>query len=236
MSQGRRYGESFEFMKISSFILALAAFFAIASAAHADYEIRISISSPDKPQSKEYVTKFKEGRIRTELDEDNAMISDQKTGMRMMLRTKTKQATDMSALMQSMQIDPAKDKPKPKPVPTGRKESVAGYEAEEFTYDLSDDTKISIWIAKNYPKDKAEVLMALYQASGSRAFATLPDLTALPGPIIRSVVKDKSGAMEIDSVIKSVTETTIDAKEFEVPADYTVKKLPARPAARKEAK
>jgi hypothetical protein len=217
-------------------IFTLAAFLAIASTARADYEIRMTITSPNKPEPKEFVVKMQGTRSRTELDNGDAMIADQKTGMRVMLKAKTKQATDMSAFIKSIAEAKDKDKSKPKLTPTGKKETVAGYEAEEFTYDMNDDSKISIWAAKDYPKDKAEVLMSLYRASGSSAYAELPDLTVLPGPVIRSVVKDKSGASEIDSVVKSVTETKIDDKEFEIPADYTVKKLPARPAARKEAK
>lgn len=223
-------------MKISPFTLTLAALFAIASTARADYEIRMTITSPNKPEPKEYVVKMQGTRSRTELDNGDAMIADQKAGTRVMLKAKTKQATDMSAFIKSVQEAADKDKPKPKLTATGKKEKVAGYEAEEFIYDMGEDTKISIWAAKDYPKDKAEALMSLYLASSSRALAEIPDLTALPGPIIRSVVKDKSGAMEIDSVIKSVTETKVDDKEFEIPADYTVKKLPARPGARKEAK
>lgn len=214
-------------MKISLFTFTLAALFAITSTARADYEITMSVITPDSPEAREVVAKVKGERMHAILGEGTAQIADYKTGQRLLLDDKTKQATDITALVEGSAERKDTNKPKPALVPTGKKESVAGHIAEIFTCDLGGDMVLDLWVTADYPKEQAAAVATLFEFAGPQTILSLSDLAALPGVIIRMVGRNK-GVVDIDFVIKSVKVTTVEDKEFEIPAGYTLKKFPAR--------
>ena len=56
-----------------------------------------------------------------------------------------------------------------------------------------------------------------------------PDLSALPGPQIKS--ESNIAGMKITATILSIKETPVEAKDFEVPTDYQTMAMPTLPAA-----
>jgi hypothetical protein len=201
-------------MKTIPIILALAGLFSFVTTVRADYEIKISSSSNVAKLGRELVMKVKGSKVRMEMAEGKHTITDADAGTRFLVDDQRKQATDMSrTLKASTPI---------KPTATGNKEKIGDYSAEEYSYTVLNGLKISVWVALDYPKDKAEALRALTKVR-------TPDLNALPGPVIRTVVSDSTGSAKSQTDVKSVTEVTLDEKEFEVPKDYQIKKAALPP-------
>jgi hypothetical protein len=112
------------------------------------------------------------------------------------------------------------------PKPTGKKETINGYETEEYVSD-SPRFHASYWVATTYP-DYANILqqMAVLQKG---AFASItkgmPDYHALPGMPLRTQVKI-SDQPEITSTIESVSVAPLSDGDFTVPAGYSEMKMP----------
>jgi len=112
------------------------------------------------------------------------------------------------------------------PKPTGKKETINGYETEEY---VSDSPKFhaSYWVATTYP-DYAKILqqMSILQKG---AFASItkgmPDYRALPGMPLRTQVK-MPDQPEITSTIESVSLAPLPDADFTVPAGYSEMKMP----------
>lgn len=124
---------------------------------------------------------------------------------------------------------------KPKLVPTGKHETINGFETEEYTAE-SAGTKSSYWIASHYP-DAAAILQQLQtMQSGSLADLNknMPDYRAFPGLPIRSRIKTESQG-EFTSTITSVKQDPLPASLFEVPKDYESMKMPAMPGPKQPA-
>ncbi len=129
---------------------------------------------------------------------------------------------------------------KPKLTPTGQKETVNGYETEQFTYD-GPGFKAIYWIAPDYP-DGAAILAQLQSVKSEfwdAANTKMPDFRDFPGLPIRTrmilskeMPADKPGASpsghgtEITSTITSVGHDPINDSEFLVPGDFKETKLP----------
>jgi Domain of unknown function (DUF4412) len=163
------------------------------------------------------------------------LLNDQKTVVRIS-PDKLKAVTEM--------LDKFSDKKataeKAKLTPTGRKETVNGYETEEYTYDGSGFRAI-YWIAPGYP-DGAGILAQLQSIKSEfwdAANTRMPDFRDFPGLPIRTrmilskeIPADKPGASpsnhgtEITSTITSVSHDPISDREFTVPGDFKETKLP----------
>jgi hypothetical protein len=163
------------------------------------------------------------------------LLNDQKTVVRISPE-KLKAVTDM--------LDKFSDKKaaseKPRLTPTGRKETVNGYETEEYTYD-GPGFKAIYWIAPAYP-DGAAILAQLQSIKSEfwdAANTRMPDFRDFPGLPIRTRMilsketsAEKPGASpsthgtEITSTISSVSHDPINDGEFTVPGDFKETKLP----------
>jgi hypothetical protein len=112
------------------------------------------------------------------------------------------------------------------PKPTGKKETINGYETEEYVTD-SPKFHASYWVATSYP-DFARILdqMAILQ-KGAFAGVTkgLPDYHALPGMPLRTQVKIPDQP-EITSTIESVSIAPLTDADFAVPPGYSEMKMP----------
>ncbi len=112
-----------------------------------------------------------------------------------------------------------------KPKPTGRKEMIRGYEAEEYVVDRG-PLKASYWLAPKYP-DGAAILRQLQAAKPTAWTSANPnetdfhDFPALP---IRTVVD--MGGSKMTTELISVKQDPLPDGTFAIPADYREVKGP----------
>ena len=179
----------------------------------------------------EITTKIKGDMARIEINPQITTIIDSKTG-------------DMKTLMNDkkeiMHISPEKAKAmaematrfnktatgKPKLVPTGRKETINGYEAEEYKIE-NGLFQASYWITTKYP-DYAAILKQLQKmrpATMDVTKAGLPDYTECPGLPIRTNIKI-AGQAEITSTIVSIKHDPIPDDQFMIPKDFSEMPMP----------
>jgi Domain of unknown function (DUF4412) len=209
-------------MKTPSLLLTVAGVLAFSSVVCADYEIKISSRAAVTNEPKELTMKVKGSKVRTDLPSGKHLISDTQANTRFVVDDQKKQVTDMSGMLGA--VHGKNDQPPTKALATGRKEKFNGYEVEEYTYSVASGLKIAVWVAPEYPKDKGEALRALSKGNPANAMGGTPDLSTLPGPVIRTVVTDGAG-MSSQTEVKSVTEVTLEDKEFEIPTDYKARKF-----------
>ncbi len=119
---------------------------------------------------------------------------------------------------------------KPKLTATGRKETINGYETQEYVYD-GPDFKAVYWIATDYPNG-AEILKQL-QAIKTDAWNVTgmnwPDYHDFPGLPLRTHFTSKNAAAagaDITSTIVSVNQDPVSDSEFTVPSDFKEVKVP----------
>jgi hypothetical protein len=162
------------------------------------------------------------------------LLNDQKTIVRISA-DKMKAVTDI--LDKFSNKKPAGEKPRL--VRTDQKETVNGYETEQYTYD-GPHFKAIYWIAPDYP-DGAAILAQLQSVKSEfwdAANTRMPDFRDFPGlpirtrMILREGEASKPGASgsdhgtEITSTITSVNRGPISDSEFTVPSDFKETKLP----------
>jgi hypothetical protein len=112
----------------------------------------------------------------------------------------------------------------PLPQATGKTQKVGDYDTELYTWSNSDGITGTAWVAKNYP-DYARIrtdLAVLDKAASDANNSTDPELSALPGMVVRSQVT--GGGQTITVALISAKEEFIDASLFQIPAGY--KELP----------
>ena len=186
--------------------------------------------------------KLKSDKVRVEASPQVTTILDGKTGEVTNLMNDQKtvvriSADKVKAVANMIQKPNAKkeDAAKVKLTPTGQKETVNGYQTEQYTYD-GPDFKATYWIASNYP-DGAAILAQLQSVRSdfwNAANPGVPDYRDFPGLPIRTRMTTKQGqatnagesAAEITSTIISVNQNPISDNEFTVPSDFKETKLP----------
>ncbi len=186
--------------------------------------------------------KLKSDKVRVEASPQVTTILDGKTGEVTNLMNDQKTVVHISAdkvkaVANMIQKPNAKkeDAAKVKLTPTGQKETVNGYQTEQYTYD-GPDFKATYWIASNYP-DGAAILAQLQSVRSefwNAANPGVPDYRDFPGLPIRTRMTTKQGqatkagesAAEITSTIISVNQNPISDNEFTVPSDFKETKLP----------
>src|SRR5438876_7607900 len=129
---------------------------------------------------------------------------------------------------------------KPRLTPTGQRETINGYDTEQYSYE-GPDFKATYWIAPNYPNGAAVLaqLQSIKSEFWDAANTKMPDFRDFPGlPIrMRMIVgkanpagghgADASGhPTEIISTITGVGLDSIADNQFTVPADFKETKLP----------
>lgn len=176
--------------------------------------------------------KVKGDKARVEVSPQITTIIDAKTGaitnlmhdQKIVMTIPGDKAKAMAELAKSFVKEEAPEPATPKA--TGNKETINGYETEEF---VSDSPKFhaSYWVAKSYP-DYARILeqMAILQ-KGVFASVTkgLPDYKALPGMPLRTQVT-MPGQPAITSTTESVSLAPLPAADFAVPPGYSEMKMP----------
>ena len=117
---------------------------------------------------------------------------------------------------------------KPKLTATGRKETINGYETEEYVWETP-KLKASYWIAPKFPDGPA--IMKQLQAATPTLWNDIAkgmlDYHDLPGIALRT--KIKLGNKDITSTITSVKQDPLSDAEFSPPADFQELKIPNVP-------
>ena len=109
--------------------------------------------------------------------------------------------------------------------PTGRKEMIYGYEAEEYLRE-SPSLKEHYWIALGYPDSAAIVkqLQAIVPVAWNKLAKGILDFQNLPGLPLRTTIKTEG--KEITSTITSIKQDALSEAEFSVPKDFQELKIP----------
>lgn len=113
----------------------------------------------------------------------------------------------------------------PKLTPTGKKETINGYETEEFVYETP-QFKASFWVAPKYP-DAAGILKEL-QAPIAGAWKPsnvgMPDYTDFAGLPLKTVIS--VGDNQVVTTIISIKKDALNATDFDIPKDFEELKKP----------
>src|SRR5579862_5847081 len=192
-------------------------------------------------QSMEMTMKLKNGKARVDVNPQISTIIDGSTGDIVTLMHAQKSymkmpAATTKALMERLkaaQAGSASATPAAgasKLQPTGKKETVNGYNTEIYTASIG-DVKVTYWIAKDFP-NFAKVLseMMATQQSGPIAAMTkglAPEPKDFPGMPIKTEI-DNNG-QKFTSTIVSVKEEAVADSEFDAPADYKEMSMPTFP-------
>ena len=216
-------------MKISSLFFALFAFLPIA---RADLTV---VQSVETSGSTSTVTlKIKGERVRIDANPKSSMIVDAKSGevitlipqQKGVLRLSPEKAKNFANKARTLLKDTDTSLEIATPKPTGRKEKINGYEAEEYVAETP-KYRASYWVAKSYPGYQA--ILRQLKLLQNKVFATarkpLPEYYDFPGLPIRTKIK-LQGQEEATTTITSVSQAPIPDSEFAVPADYAEIKLP----------
>src|SRR5437016_1867152 len=163
------------------------------------------------------------------------LLNDQKTIVRV-APDKIRAIADMLNKFNSNKA--ASDKPRL--TATGQRETINGYETEQYTSE-GPDFKATYWIAGNYPNGAAVLaqLQSIKSELWDAANTKMPDFRDFPGlPIRMRMIVDKenhasehgasdSGHLtEITTTVTGVSLDSIADNEFTVPANFKETQLP----------
>jgi Domain of unknown function (DUF4412) len=182
---------------------------------------------------KQITTKLKGDKARVEVSPEVTTIIDNKSGEMLNLMNgkkkflrisvdKSKAIAELASKYGGNSSAPAE---KPKLAPTGKKEMINGYEAEEYVRE-SPSVKESYWIALKYPDSAAIVkqLQAIAPTAWNDVAKGMFDYREFPGLPLRTIVK--TGGKEITSTITSIKQDPLSDAEFSVPKDFQELKVP----------
>lgn len=108
---------------------------------------------------------------------------------------------------------------------TGRKETINGYETEEYVRESS-SMKESYWIALTFPDSAAIVkqLQAIAPTAWNDVAKGMLDFSDFPGLPLRTIIK--TDGKEVVSTIISLKQELLSDMEFAVPRDFQELKVP----------
>ena len=177
-------------------------------------------------------TKIKGDKARIDASPQMTMIFDAKTGevvnlmreQKMVVRTsadKIKAATEMMRKSKGQK----ENAERPKIVATGKKETINGYQTEQYTCDAP-HFKATYWIATNYPGGAAilKQLQAIKMDALSGPSGHMPDYRDFPGVPVRTVVS--VSGKEVTTTLDSIKQDPLSDSEFAVPPDYKEMNIP----------
>ena len=176
--------------------------------------------------------KVKGDKARVEVNPQVTTIIDAKSGdlttllndKKTVMRISGERAKAMAEMAKSFVKEESPNQALPKP--TGRKETINGYETEEYVSD-SPKYHASYWVAKTYPNYESilEQMAILQRGAFAGITKGMPDYHALPGLPLRTKIKTP-GQVEITSTIESVSLDPLPASDFAIPASYSEMKMP----------
>jgi Domain of unknown function (DUF4412) len=179
----------------------------------------------------EVTVKIKGDKERIDAPSQPTRIIDGKTGEMIDLMNDKKNfvrisAEQMKAAAETInKFDDGKQASAHKLAPTGKKETINGYETEEFVFETP-QFKASFWVATKYP-DAAGILKQM-QAPVSGAWKPsnmgMPDYTDFAGLPLKTVIS--VGDNQVATTIMSVKKDSINATDFDIPKDFQELKKP----------
>jgi hypothetical protein len=182
-------------------------------------------------QDGEVTMKIKGDKERIDAPSQPTRIIDGKTGVMTDLLNEKRSfvrisAHQMKAAAETInKFDNGKQVSSPKLTSTGKKETINGYETEEFVYETP-QFKASFWVATKYP-DASGILKQM-QAPVSGAWKPsnmgMPDYTDFAGLPLKTVIS--VGNNQVSTTIMSIKKDSINAADFEVPKDFQELKKP----------
>ena len=197
--------------------------------ARADLTIVQKVEGPG--QNGEITVKIKGDKERMDAPSQPTRIIDGKTGEMTDLLNEKKSfirisAQQMKAAAETInKFDDGKQPSPHKLTPTGKKETINGYETEEFVYETP-QFKASFWVATKYP-GAADILKQM-QAPVSGAWKPsnmgMPDYTDFAGLPLKTVIS--IGDNQVATTITSIKKDSISAAEFDIPKDFQELKKP----------
>ncbi len=177
--------------------------------------------------------KMKGEKARIESAPQVTTILDSKTGEMLTLMNQDKKfmrisgdkAKAFAEMASKYATEPATTATKPNLTPTGKKESINGYETEEYAYDAP-SFKASYWIAMKYPDGAAilKQLQAMTPAAWGAAVKGMPDFHDFPGLPLRT--RMKIDGKDLITTLTAVKQDPLADSEFEVPSDFQEMKMP----------
>src|SRR5205085_3502372 len=112
-----------------------------------------------------------------------------------------------------------------KPKAKSKKETVNGYETEEYVYEAP-QFKASFWVALKYPD--AQNILKQMQAPIAGAWKPsnlgMPDYTDFAGLPLKTVIS--VGNNQVVTTIMSIKKDSISAADFDIPKDFQELKKP----------
>lgn len=115
----------------------------------------------------------------------------------------------------------------PKPSDTGKAEKIGEYETEIYFWSNGRGMTNIFWVAKNFPNFEAikPYLVKLDQYHHARVSKNVmpADISELPGMVVKKQETQKWGAYTV--TLLSAKEGDVDPSLFEVPNDYTARKV-----------
>jgi|KBSMisStaDraftv2_1062788.scaffolds.fasta_scaffold146227_2 hypothetical protein len=209
----------------------LATVFVVFASARADLTLVQTVDGGGG-QNQHITMKVKGDKARVEIGSQLTTIIDSKTGTVINLMTEKKVAMTISGDKAKAMAEMAKAFVKeeapaqPAPKPTGKKETINGYETQEY---VSDSPKFhaSYWVAPTYPNYAAILQQMSVLRNGAFASITkgMPDYSTLPGMPMRTHVRT-ANEHEITSTIESISVSPLPDADFTVPAGYSEMKMP----------
>jgi Domain of unknown function (DUF4412) len=219
-------------MKIRGLSLIVTAFLSVA--ARGDLTIVQNVEGTGSV--KQITVKLKSDKARVEVSPEITTIVDNKSGEMINLMNaekkflrissdKSKAIAEMANKYSGVMPAPAE---KSKLKVTGRKETINGYETEEYVRE-SPSLKESYWIALTYPDSAAIVkqLQAIVPAAWNDVAKGMFDYRDFPGLPLRTTIK--TDRKEIVSTITSIKQDPLSEAEFSVPNDFLEIKVPNLP-------
>ena len=216
-------------MKIRGLCLVLAAFLSVT--ARGDLTIVQKVEGSGA--LKQITMKLKGDKARVEVSPKITTIMESKGGDILTLMNAEKKFVRISAerskaiaeLASKYAKNSAAPAEKSKLTATGRKETINGYETDEYVRE-SPTVKESYWIALTYPDSAAIVkqLQAITPTAWNEIAKGMLDFNDFPGLPLRTIIKTER--KEIVSTIISIKQDLLSDMEFTVPRDFQEVKVP----------
>ena len=220
-------------MKLAGFFVSFVALSLALPWARADLTIVQSVEGSSG--SNEMTMKLKGDKMRIDVSPQVTTIIDAKTGEMINLMNDQKKVMRISGekvratmeLAQQFKTKSGKKetKEKSKFVATGKKETINGYETEQYTWETP-EFKATYWIALNYPD--GGVILKQLQAINPDIWKTsntqMPDYRDFPGLPIKTLLL--IGGSQITTTLTAVKQDPLSDADFTIPKDYQEMKFP----------
>jgi len=170
--------------------------------------------------------KIKGTKARIEATPQLTMIVDAQTGDMMNLMNDQKavvriSAEKMKAAMETIRKfnGEGENTKKPKLVATGKRETINGYETEQYSYETP-KLKATYWIAPKYANAPSilKQLEVLNSGAWKPKDMLMVNYTDFPGVPIKSVVT--VNGTEVTTTVMAIKEDSLSDSEFAVPKDF----------------